>query len=170
MGGLWLKGYVAPRLPHCAAPCRCVQGAQHRGSAAYQARASLVKPEALHSPALKWLQGYTKAICKTKDLNCPWYISTAQPTMGGNTAGTTTKCHSKPLNNKRHRKKLISITHVAVCKPPKVPICAPTLSCSASCLCYYCSPSSVQGTVWPLIKLGVKIGLQPHILPLHPLQ
>ena len=41
--------YVAPRLPHCAATCSCVcvQGAQHRGSAAYQARASPVRLSAL---------------------------------------------------------------------------------------------------------------------------
>ena len=148
----------------------CVQGAQHRGSAAYQARASPVRPAALHSPLPEWLKGYTKAIRKTRDLNCPWYMSTTQPTVGGNTAGTTTKCHSKPLNNKRHRKKLISITYVAVFKPPKAPSCAPTLSRSASCLCYCCSPSSIHGTVWPLIKLCVQRGLRPHILPLHPLQ
>ena len=24
MGGIWLQGYVAPRLLHCAAPCRRV--------------------------------------------------------------------------------------------------------------------------------------------------
>ena len=28
--------------------CECVQGAQHRGSVAYQARASPVRPQALH--------------------------------------------------------------------------------------------------------------------------
>ena len=37
--------------------------------------------------------------------NPPWWATTA---------GTTTKCQSKPLNNKRHRKKLISVTHVAM--------------------------------------------------------
>ena len=122
--------------------CVCLQGAQHRGSAAYQARANPIRPAALHSPAPEWLQGYTKAIHKTRDLNRPWYMFTAQPTMGGNTAGTTTKCQSKPLNNKMHREKLISVTHVTICKPPKAPSCAPTLSRSASCL-YYChSPSS----------------------------
>ena len=155
---------------HHAGVYVCVQGAQHRGSVAYQARASPERPAALYSPAPEWLQGYTKAIHKTRDLNCPCYISTAQPTMGGNTAGRTTKCHSKLLKNKRHRKKLISITHVAVCKPSIVPGCAPTLSHSASCLCCCHSPSSIQVTVWSLIKLYVKVGLQPYIILFHPLQ
>ena len=61
-----------------------MQGAQHRVSAAYQARTSPVRHVALHYPALEWLQGYTKAICKTRDLNYPWYLSTAEPTTGGN--------------------------------------------------------------------------------------
>ena len=81
------------------------------------------------------------------------------PLWGATTAGTTTKCQSKPLNNKRHRKKLISVTHVAVCKPPRAASYAPTLSRSASCFCYYYSPSSVQGTIWSLVELGVKVGL-----------
>ena len=78
---------------------------------------------------------------------------------GGNNAGTTTKCHSEPLNNKRHKKKLISITYVTICKPPKAPRYAPTLSCLANCLRYCYSPSSIQGTVWYLVKLCVKVGL-----------
>ena len=51
--GAWVASgsrcYVAPRLPHCAAPCSCVcmQGAQHRGFVAYQARASPIRPAAL---------------------------------------------------------------------------------------------------------------------------
>ena len=59
MEGIWLYCYVAPRLPHCAAPCMCVcvQGAQHRGSAAYQARASPVRPQALQC-ILKCLSYY----------------------------------------------------------------------------------------------------------------
>ena len=92
------------------------------------------------------------------------------PPWGATTAGMTTKCQSKPLNNKRHRKKFICVTHVAVYKSPKAPSFAPTLSCSASCLCCCCSPSSVQVTIWSLIKLCLQVGLQPHILPLHPLQ
>ena len=80
--------------------CVCVQGEQHRGSAAYQSRTSLVRHAALYSPIPEWLQGYTKTIGKTKDLNCPWYMSTAQPTMGATTAGTSTKCQGKLLNNK----------------------------------------------------------------------
>ena len=52
-----------------------MQGAQHRGSAAYQARASPVRHAALYSPAPEWLQGYRKAIHKTRDLNCPWKVS-----------------------------------------------------------------------------------------------
>ena len=97
-------------------------------------------------------------------------ICLAQPTIGAKTAGMTTKCQNKPLNNKRHRKKLISITHVAICKPPRAPSYAPTLSRSASCLHCCCSPSSVQGTVWSLVKLCMQIRLRPYILPFHPLQ
>ena len=110
-------------------------------------------------PCTRMAAGVHQSPTQTRDLNCPWYISTAQPTMGGNTAGTTTKCHSKLLNNKRYRKKLISITHIAICKPPKAPGCTPTLSCSAFYLSYCHSPSSIQGTVWSLVELCVLIGL-----------
>ena len=82
--------------------------------------------------------------------NLPW---------GAITASTTTKWQIKLVNNKKHRKNPISVTHIAVCKPLRAPSCAPTLSRSASCLCYCRSPSSVQGTVWPLIEVSVQVGL-----------
>ena len=36
------------------------------------------------SLAPDWPQGYTKAKHKTRDLNCPKYMSTAQLTLGAN--------------------------------------------------------------------------------------
>ena len=80
---------------------------------------------------------------------CPLH----NPPQGARTAGTTIKCQSKLLNNKRYKKKLISVTHVAICKPPRAPSYAPTLSRSASCLRCCHSPSSIQGTVWSLVEL-----------------
>ena len=98
---------------------------------------------------------------------CPLH----NPPWGATTAGTTTKCQSKPLNNKRHRKKLISVTHVAICKPPRAPSCAPTLSLNQPAVfATVIAPPVYKLLSGPSSNSGVQVGLWPHILPLYPLQ
>ena len=87
------------------------------------------------------------------------------PPQGATTAGATTKCQGKLLQQKH-----INVTHIAVCRLPRAPSCAPTLPRSTSCLHRCHSPSSIQGTDWSLIEVGVKLGPRPCILPPYLLQ
>ena len=135
--------------------CECMQSVQHRGSAAYQARSSPVRHAALLSPTPEWLQGYTKAIHKTRGLNCPCMVSVHCTTHHG---GQQLQAQPPSAKVNSKQQKHINVTYVAVCRPPKAPRCAPALPCSTSCLCCCCSPSSIQGSVWSLVKLGVKVG------------
>ena len=108
-------------------------------------------------PHTRMAAGYTKAMPK-QGPKLPWQgiCLLHSPQWGAITADTANKCQSKLLNNKSTEKH-IGVTHIAVCKPPRTPCVLQTLSHSANCLSWYCSPSSVQGIVWSLIELGVLV-------------
>ena len=164
--GVWVTSgsrcYIPPRLPHCAAPCRCV--CVHTGCAA-QGLCSIPSQSQPHKAcSLSLLHsriaaGVYQILHKTRDLNCPWVLSVHCTThrMGQQLQAQPASAKGNLLNNKSTEKK-ISVTHVAVCRQPRAPSCAPILPHSASCLWCCRSPSSIQGTIWSLGKLCVQVG------------
>ena len=134
----------------------CMQGAQQRGSAAYQARASPSKACGFTLPHNRMAAGVHQSHMQNKGPKLPlvYICPLHNPLWGATTAGTTTKCQSKLLNNKSTEKKHISVTHVTVCRPPRAPSCAPTLPRSTSYLrCCHVAPPVYKVLSSPSLNL-----------------